>query len=46
MRKVRWEISNNFKTGKEFTEYDKNTYHCKDDDIWIVVEAPLEEDKD
>jgi len=41
MRKVRWEITNNFKVGKDFKEYDKFTYECKDDDIWVTTEVPL-----
>ena len=41
MRKVRWEITNNFKVGKEFKEYDKVTYECKDDDIWVTTEIPM-----
>ncbi len=41
MRKVRWEITNNFKAGKDFTEYDKNTYECKDDDVWVNIETPM-----
>lgn len=41
MRKVRWEITNNFKTGKDFKEYDKFTYECKDDDVWVTTETPL-----
>jgi len=41
MRKVRWEITNNFKTGKDFKEYDKLTYECKDDDIWVTTETPM-----
>ncbi len=43
MRKVRWEITNNFKTGKDFKEYDKDTYECKDDDIWVTTEIPMTE---
>ena len=42
MRKVRWEITNNFKVGKDFKEYDKFTYECKDDDIWVTIEVPVE----
>lgn len=42
MRKVRWEITNNFKVGKDFKEYDKVTYQCKDDDIWVATEIPME----
>ena len=42
MRKVRWEITNNFKFGKDFKEYDKVTYECKDDDIWVTTEIPSE----
>ena len=41
MRKIRWEISNNFKTGKDFKEYDKITYECSDDDIWVNTEIPM-----
>ena len=41
MRKVRWEITNNFKAGKDFKEYDKFTYECKDDDIWVTTEIPM-----
>ncbi len=43
MRKVRWEITNNFKLGKDFKEYDKVTYECKEDDIWITTEIPLDQ---
>ncbi len=43
MRKVRWEITNNLKTGKDFKEYDKFTYECKDDDIWVTTETPVAE---
>ena len=43
MRKVRWEITNNFKTGKDFKEYDKFTYECRDDDIWVSTEIPIPE---
>lgn len=41
MRKVRWEITNNFKVGKDFKEYDKVTYERKDDDIWLTTEIPM-----
>jgi len=41
MRKVRWVITNNFKVGKDFTEYDKYTYECKEDDIWVTTEMPM-----
>jgi hypothetical protein len=41
MRKVRREITNNFKTGDDFREYDKLTYECKDDDIWVTTETPI-----
>mgnify|MGYP001589273200 CR=1 FL=1 len=40
MKKVRWEITNNFKVGKDFKEYDKFTYECKDDDVWVTTEIP------
>jgi len=41
MYKVRWEITNNFKVGKDFKKYDKYTYECKDDDIWVTTEIPM-----
>ena len=43
MRKVRREITNNLKTGKDFKEYDKLTYVCKDDDTWVTTEMPMAE---
>ena len=43
MRNVRWEITNNFKVGIDFKEYDKLTYECKTDDIWVTTEIPLNE---
>ena len=43
MRKVRSEITNNFKTGKDFKEYDKFTYECRVDDIWVTTEIPIPE---
>lgn len=42
MRKIRWEVTNNFKVGADFKEYDKNSYACMTDDVWISVETPLE----
>jgi hypothetical protein len=41
MKKVRWEISNNFKMGDQYKEYDKTTYQCKDDDVWVTIETPI-----
>jgi hypothetical protein len=41
MRKVRWEITNNSKVGKDFKEYDYFTYVCKDDDAWVNTETPI-----
>ncbi len=41
MRKVRWEITNNFRVGSEFVEYDKVTYHCEAEDIWLSTEIPM-----
>ncbi len=43
MRRFSWEITNNFKIGKDFTEYDKFTYECRDDDIWVTTEIPMDE---
>jgi hypothetical protein len=40
MRKVKWEITNNFKVDKDFKEYDKFIFECKDDDIWVTIETP------
>ncbi len=45
MRKVRWEITNNFKQGKDFREYDKVTYECKTDDVWVTTEIPMVDKK-
>ena len=42
MNKVGWQITNNQKTGKDFKEYDKVTYQCKDDDIWVTSEILVE----
>ena len=41
MRKVKWEIRNNYMTGKNFKEYDEFTYECRDDDVWITISTPL-----
>ncbi len=41
MRRVRWEISNNFKMADQYKEYDKTTYECKNDDIWVTTEVPM-----
>ena len=42
MKKVRWEITNNLKTGENYKEYDKNTFQCSTDDVWVTVESPLD----
>jgi hypothetical protein len=44
MRKVRWEITHNGKTGKDFKEYEKSTYECKDDNTWVITEPPIADD--
>ena len=41
MLKVRSEITNNLKSGKDFKEYNKFTYECKTDDIWVTTETPV-----
>ncbi len=41
MKKVRWELSNNFKIKELYREYDKNTYECAEDDVWVTVETPV-----
>ncbi len=43
MKKVRWEITNNFKAGADYVEYDKDTFECTNDDIWVNVEIPMTE---
>jgi hypothetical protein len=43
MKKVRWEITNNFKMAEDFAEYDKVTYQCKDDDVWVSTEIPMKQ---
>ena len=44
MRKVRWEVSNNFKMAELYREYDKTTYECKQDDVWVSVEIPVKDE--
>jgi hypothetical protein len=34
------QITNNSKSGKDYKEYDKTLFMCKDDDIWVSVETP------
>ena len=41
MRKVRQEITNNLKAGNSYKEYDKFTFTCKDDDVWVTTETPI-----
>jgi hypothetical protein len=41
MRRVRRGITKNFKVGKDFREYDKFTFECRDDDVWVVTETPI-----
>lgn len=43
MRKVAWRITNNGQEDKDYKEYDKFTYECEDDDIWVTTEIPLAE---
>jgi len=45
MRKVRWEVTHNFKIGKDFKEYDKFTYECKNDDVWVTTEVPTTKER-
>jgi len=45
MKKVRWEISNNFRTDELYKEYDKTLYECKTDDVWVSVETPIKQKK-
>ena len=40
MRKVRWEITNNLEVGEQHKEYDKLTFTCTDDDVWVTTEIP------
>jgi hypothetical protein len=40
MKKVGWSLTNNGKPDSEYKEYDKTTYQCVDDDVWVTVEAP------
>ncbi len=43
MRKVRWKITNNFKVGSDFKEYDKYAYECRENDVWVTTEVPAAE---
>lgn len=40
MEKQREEVSNNLKKGKEYREYKRTVYWCKNDDVWVSVEIP------
>ena len=40
MEKQREEVSNNFKKDKEYREYRRTVYWCKNDDVWVSVEIP------
>lgn len=42
MKMVGWQLTNNQKTDKDFKEYDKVTYQCINDDIWVTTETPVE----
>jgi SAM-dependent methyltransferase len=44
MRKVRREITNNFKAGKSLKEYDRIAYECVDDDVWVTTEIPMDKE--
>lgn len=41
MKKTAWVISHNGKEGRGYKEYDKTTYSCVLDDVWVVTEIPL-----
>lgn len=41
MKTVRWELTNNFKIAEFYTEYNKDTYECKTEDVWVTTEIPL-----
>jgi len=41
MKKVGWSLTNNGKPGDEYKEYDKTTYQCVDDDVWVTVEISV-----
>ena len=41
MQEVRQEVTSNLKTGSDLQEYDKVTYQCQEDDIWVTVEVPI-----
>ena len=40
MSQIRKEVTSNLKTGNDFKEYDKLTYQCPQDDIWVTAEFP------
>lgn len=41
MKVIRQEVTSNLKTGSDLQEYDKVTYQCLKDDIWVTVEVPI-----
>lgn len=34
------EITSSTTYSREFKEYSRKTYHCVDDDVWVVLEIP------
>lgn len=38
-------ITSNMKDGKQLQKYTSITYWCKKDDVWVVVETPIEKDE-
>lgn len=41
MKKVKWELTDNYRVGKDYKEYDKYTYECREDDFWVTGETPV-----
>lgn len=42
MKIQREDISNNLKKGKSYKEYKRAVYWCKQDDIWVGIETPIQ----
>ena len=41
MKKVSWSLTNNRESGSKYKEYDRTTYQCVDNDVWVTVETPV-----
>lgn len=41
MRKTSWAITNNGRGSENYKEYERLSYECQNDEVWITTEMPL-----